>query len=157
MITRSRTQYILPAILLSVLGVLIFGDPGNAQDAQSETGRVRGSVTTTLQHRLSYGLAGAKLKLKREAEIAETSADDDGEFEFTNLSPGKYTLEASLEGFESTSKIITVRAGKTSFESVKLEFANRTSVTSTSTAHYSVFTATRSSSAAAQGDRVVRA
>ena len=136
MITRSRTQYILPAILLSVLGVLIFGDPGKAQDAQSETGRVRGSVTTTILNRLSYGLAGAKLKLKREAQIAETAANDAGEFEFTNVSPGTYTLEASLEGFESSSKIITVRAGKTSYESVKLEFANRTaSVTLTSTAH----------------------
>ena len=132
---RPRTQYILPALLVSVLGVLIFGDVGNAEDTQSETGRVRGSVTTTLRHGLSYSLAGANLKLKREAQIAETSANDAGEYEFTKLSPGKYTLEASLEGFESSSKTITVRAGKTLFENVKLELANQTaSVTVTSTA-----------------------
>ena len=123
---RPRTQYILPAILVSVLGVLIFGDVGNAEDMQSETGRVHGSVTTTLRHGLSYSLAGANLKLKREAQIAETSANDAGEYEFTKLSPGKYTLEASLEGFESSSKTITVRAGKTLVENVKLELANQT-------------------------------
>ena len=108
---------------------------GNAEDTQSEIGRVRGSVTTTLRHGLSYSLAGANLKLKREAQIAETSANDAGEYEFTKLSPGKYTLEASLEGFESISKTITVRAGKTLVENVKLELANQTaSVTVTSTA-----------------------
>ena len=132
---RSRTQYILPAILGTVLGALIFGDVGNAKDTQSETGRVRGSVTTTLRHGLSYSLAGANLKLKQEAQIAETFANDAGEYEFTNLSPGKYTLEASLEGFESSSEIITVRAGKTLVENVKLELANQTaSVTVTSIA-----------------------
>jgi hypothetical protein len=40
-ITRPRSLYILPAILGLVLTVLIFGDVGNAQDAQSETGTVR--------------------------------------------------------------------------------------------------------------------
>ena len=38
MMTRPRTHYILPAVLLSVLAILIFSDVGNAQDAQSETG-----------------------------------------------------------------------------------------------------------------------
>jgi hypothetical protein len=114
---------------------LIFGDVGNAEDTQSETGRVTGSVTTTLRYGLSYSLAGTNLKLKREAQIAETSANDAGEYEFTKLSPGKYTLETSLEGFESSSKTITVRAGKTLVENVKLELANQTaSVTLTSTA-----------------------
>jgi hypothetical protein len=73
--------------------------------------------------------------LKREAEITETSANDAGDYEFTKLSPGKYTLEASLEGFESTSETITVRAGKTLVENVKLELANQTaSVPVTATA-----------------------
>ena len=131
---RPRTQYILPAILVLVLGVLLFSDVGNAEDTQSETGRVRGSVTTTLRHGLSYGLAGANLKLKREDQIAETSANDSGSFEFTKLAPGKYTLEVSLEGFESSSKTITVRGGKTLYENVSLELANQTaSVTVTST------------------------
>jgi Carboxypeptidase regulatory-like domain len=132
---RRRTQYIVSAILAPVLGVLIFGNVGNAEDTHSETGRVRGSVTTTLRHGLSYGLAGANLKLKREAEITETSANDAGDYEFTNLSPGKYMLEASLEGFESSSETIIVRAGKTLVENVKLELANQTaSVPVTSTA-----------------------
>ena len=130
---RARTQYILLATL--VLGVLILCDVGNAEEKQSETGRVRGSVTTTLRHGLSYSLAGANLKLKRDAQIAEISANDAGEYEFTKVSPGKYTLEASLEGFESSSQTITVRAGKTLVENVKLELANQTaSVTVTSTA-----------------------
>jgi hypothetical protein len=43
MMTRPRTHYILPAVLLSVLATLIFTDVGNAQDVQNETGTVRGA------------------------------------------------------------------------------------------------------------------
>jgi len=93
---------------------------------------------------VSSGLAGANLKLKREAQIAETSANDAGEFEFTKLSPGKYTLAASLEGFESSSETITVRAGKTLFKSVNLELANQASVTVPSTARRLATTETAS-------------
>ena len=46
MMTRPRTHYILPAVLLSVLAILILSDVGNAVDTLPATGshEVRGSI-----------------------------------------------------------------------------------------------------------------
>ena len=126
MMTRPRTQYILPAMLVSVLAVLIFSDVGNAQDAQSETGTVRGAVATTAPDGQSYNIPAASLKLKRGTQVAETTANDAGEYEFTKLLPGEYTLEATAEGFKASSKTITIRAGETLVENVSLEVADVT-------------------------------
>src|SRR5678815_2304943 len=136
MITRRRTHYILAAILVSALATLISSNVGNAQNAQSQTGTLRGAVTTTGPDGQSYNIPAASLKLKRgELQVAETSANEAGEYEFTKLSPGEYTLEAAVEGFKPSSKTITVHAGETLVENVKLEVADVTaSVTVAATA-----------------------
>src|SRR6185436_1708532 len=135
MTTSPRTQNILPAVVLSLLAIVIFSSVANAQDAQSATGTVRGAVATAGPDGVSYNLPGANIKLKQGTQIAETSANDAGEYEFGKLLPGEYTLEATVEGFKSSSKTITVRAGETLVENVKLEVADITaSVTVASTA-----------------------
>src|SRR4026207_343521 len=121
---RPRMQYTLPAILVSVLVVLIFGNVGNAQDAKSETGSVRGAVVTIAPDGQSYNIPAATLKLKRGTQVAETSANDAGEYEFAKLAPGEYTLEATADGFKTSCKNIAVSAGETSFENIKLEVAD---------------------------------
>ena len=142
MMTRPRTQYILPAILLSVLAMLILSRVGNAQDAQSETGNLRGAVATAGPDGLSYNIPGASLKLKRGMQVAETSANDAGEYEFTKLLPGEYTLEATAEGFKSSSKTIEIRAGAILVEMISLEVAEVTAtVTVSSDAAQAVQTA----------------
>jgi len=136
MITRRRTHYILAAILVSALATLISSNVGNAQNAQSQTGTLRGAVTTTGPDGQSYNIPAASLKLKRgELQVAETSANEAGEYEFTRLSPGEYTLEAAVEGFKPSSKTITVHAGETLVENVRLDVADVTaSVTVAATA-----------------------
>ena len=124
--THPRWQYILPAILVSVLAVLMFGDVGNAQDAQSETGTLRGAVVTTAPDGQSYNIPAATLKLKRGTQVAETSGNEAGEYEFSKLLPGEYTLEATAEGFKASSKAISIRAGQTLVEKVTLEVADVT-------------------------------
>jgi len=121
---RPRSQYILPAILVSVLAVLIFGDVGNAQNAQGEIGTIRGAVATKAPDGQSYNIPGANLKLKRGTQVAETSANEAGEYEFTKLLPGEYALEATAEGFKASSKNISIRAGETLVENVTLEIAD---------------------------------
>ena len=96
--------------------MLIFSRVGNAQDAQSETGNLRGAVATAAPDGQSYNIPGASLKLKRGTQVAETSANDAGEYEFTKLLPGEYTLEATAEGFKTSSKTIAIRAGETLVE-----------------------------------------
>ena len=123
MMTRPRTQYILPAILLSVLAMLILSRVGNAQHAQNETGTLRGAVATAGPDGVSYNIPGASLKLKRGMQVAEISANDAGEYEFTKLLPGEYTLEATAEGFKTSSKTIEIRAGAILVEMISLEVA----------------------------------
>jgi len=136
MITRRRTQYILAAILLSTLPILISSGVGNAQNPQGQTGTLRGAVMTIGPDGQSYNIPAASMKLKRgELQVAETSANDAGEYEFTKLSPGEYTLEAAVEGFKTSGKTIMVHAGETLVENVKLEVADVTaSVTVAATA-----------------------
>ena len=126
MMTRPRTIYILPAVLLSVLAILILSDVGNAQGVQSETGTVRGAVAMKVPDGESYNIPGASLKLKRGMQVAETAANDAGEYEFTKLLPGEYTLEATTEGFKASSKTITIAAAETLLENISLEVADVT-------------------------------
>jgi TonB-dependent Receptor Plug Domain/Carboxypeptidase regulatory-like domain/TonB dependent receptor len=124
MMTRPRTHHVLPAVLLSVLAILVFSDIGNAQDVQSETGAVRGAVATTGPDGQSYNIPAASLKLKRGLQVAETAANDAGEYEFTKLLPGEYTLEATAAGFKASSKTITIPAAETLLENISLEVAD---------------------------------
>ena len=135
MIRCRRTQYILPAILVSTLAILISG-VGNAQNALNLTGTLRGAVTTIGPDGQSYNIPAASLKLKRgELQVAETSANEAGEYEFTKLLPGEYMLEVAVEGFKTSGKTITVHAGEALVENVKLEVADVTaSVTVAATA-----------------------
>jgi Carboxypeptidase regulatory-like domain/TonB-dependent Receptor Plug Domain len=124
MMTCPRTHYILRAVLLSVFAILIFSDIGNAQDVQSETGTVRGAVATKGADGQSYNIPAASLKLKRGMQVAETAANDAGEYEFTKLLPGEYTLEATAAGFKPSSKTITIAAAETLLENISLEVAD---------------------------------
>ena len=126
MMTHPRTQRILPAILVSLLAMLIFNGVGNAQDAQGDTGNLRGAVATAGPDGQLYNIPGASLKLKRGAQVTETSANDAGEYGFTKWLPGEYTLEATAEGFKASSKTITIHAGEILVENVRLEVADVT-------------------------------
>ena len=101
----SRTRYILPAVLLSVLAILIFSDVGNAQDVQSATGTVRGAVATKAPDGQPYDLPAASLKLKLGTQVAETTANDAGEYEFTKLLPRfseNYRFRLGAKAFDLT-------------------------------------------------------
>jgi Carboxypeptidase regulatory-like domain/TonB dependent receptor/TonB-dependent Receptor Plug Domain len=145
MITSPRTQYILPATLVSVLAILIFSGVGTAQQAQSETGSVQGTVVASGPDGQSYNIPGASVKLKRGVQVAETSANEAGEYEFTKLLAGEYTLEVTSEGFNANGKTITIRAGETLVENVRLEVADVTASVTVATAAEGVETAATAS------------
>jgi Carboxypeptidase regulatory-like domain/TonB-dependent Receptor Plug Domain len=138
--TSPRTKYLYPAMLVSVLAILIFSSLANAQNAQSETGTVRGAVATSAPEGQSYNIPGASLKLKSGTQVAETSANDAGEYEFGKLLPGEYTLEANVEGFKPSSKTISLRAGETLVENVTLEVADVTASVTVASADENVQT-----------------
>src|SRR4030095_6410189 len=134
MMTSPRTQFILPAILVSVLAILIFTAVGTAQNSHDETGSVRGAVVTVGPDGQSYNIPGATVRLKRNVQFAETIANDAGEYEFTNLSPGDYVLEASSEGFQASSKPINIHSGEIVSENISMQVADITASVTVATA-----------------------
>lgn len=134
--TSPRIKYLYPAMLVAVLAILILSSLANAQDMQpvafrgksleSETGTVRGAVATKAPDGQSYSIPAASLKLTRGTQVTETVANDAGEYEFTKLLPGEYTLEATAGGFNASSKTISMRAGESLVENVTLEVADVT-------------------------------
>jgi hypothetical protein len=138
--TSPRTKYLYPAMLVSVLAILIFNSLANAQDVQSETGTVRGAVAMKAPDGQSYNIPAASLKLKRGLQVAETAANDAGEYEFTKLLPGDYTLEATAAGFKASSKTITIAEAETLLENISLEVADVTASVTVASASQDVQT-----------------
>jgi hypothetical protein len=52
--------------------------------------------------------------------------DDAGEYLFKDLLPSAYTLEVSVLGFKTATKVITIRAGEPSVENISLVVADVT-------------------------------
>ncbi|HJX92137.1 MAG TPA: TonB-dependent receptor [Pyrinomonadaceae bacterium] len=134
------TKYLYPAMLVSVLAILIFSSLANAQNPQSETGTVRGVVATSAPDGQSYNIPGANLKLKSGTQVAETSANEAGEYEFTKLLPGQYTIEATTEGFKTSSNTIVIHAAETLVQNISLEVADITASVSVTSADESLQT-----------------
>jgi outer membrane receptor for ferrienterochelin and colicin len=104
----------------------MFSQVGSAEEGEGETGTLRGAVVTAAPDGQSYNIPAASLTLTRGTQVAETSANEAGEYEFAKLAPGDYTLTATAGGFKTSSKTISVRAGVTLVENVSLEVADVT-------------------------------
>ena len=122
----STQNHTLVAALLSLLSIVMLSGTTSAQPAPVVTGTLRGAVATVAPDGQSYSVPGASLKLKAPTQTLDAVSDDEGNYQFTNLSPGDYTLEATVQGFKTASKAITIRAGETSVENIKLEVADVT-------------------------------
>lgn len=89
----------------------------------SPSGTLRGAIIMKGTDAQSYNIAGANLQLKRMAQLTEASSNYQGEYEFTDLSVGEYTLQVSAQGFKTVNKVVAVRAGETLIENITLEIA----------------------------------
>jgi len=89
------------------------------------TGTLRGAIITKGADGHSYNIPRASLKLKATAQLIEASSNDQGEFEFANLTAGEYTLEVSGQGFKNIIKVVVVRTGETLIENITLEVADK--------------------------------
>ncbi len=93
------------------------------EEARPRTGTLRSVITTKGLDAQSYAIPDANLKLNGAVQLIGASSNDQGEYEFTNVPVGTYTLVASAQGFETTVKIVTVGAGATLIENISLEVA----------------------------------
>jgi Carboxypeptidase regulatory-like domain len=93
------------------------------EEAQPLTGTLRVAIIAKGPDAQFYNIPCANLKLKGTAQLIEASSNDQGEYEFANLSVGEYTLEASAQGFKTVSKVVVVHPGETLIENITLEVA----------------------------------
>ena len=92
----------------------------SVDEARTLTGTLKGAIFAISSEAQPYKVAGAKLKLKG-LLLIEASSNDQGEYEFTDLLKGDYTLEVSAPGFKTLSKLVTVQAGEVLIENITLE------------------------------------
>src|SRR6187401_2699563 len=98
----SVPTFSLAAALVAVPAV-VFAQPATSV----VTGLVRDSSGATLP--------GVTLRITNEATGQVTSAvtDERGQYQTAPLAPGLHRLEASLDGFQASTRRVTVAAGQT--------------------------------------------
>jgi outer membrane receptor for ferrienterochelin and colicin len=107
----------------------------SASVAAAANGTLRGTVSALGANSETYNIAGAVLKLS--GSVPGTTAlnavsTDVGEYKFSDLNPGLYTLGITAQGFAPQTRKIMIRAGETTVEDIRLEIAEvKTSVTVT--------------------------
>ena len=91
-----------------LIAILICATHGLAQQAgpgpKGATASIAGKVTATAGEKTTNNLAGITVKLTATAPGSAPKTivtDFKGSYEFTNLAPGSYILEAVVEGFQS--------------------------------------------------------
>jgi hypothetical protein len=102
-----------------LLAVSICAIPGFAQrpgaDSQLSTATIAGRVTVTAGEGSTNNLAGISVKLTGPAPASaskSTVTDAEGRYEFSQLVPGRYTTETSLEGFKPWTATVTLTSGQ---------------------------------------------
>ena len=82
---------------------------------------VTGEISGSISDPSGAAVANAKVTLKNDAtgDAQAGSSTNVGEFHFSLLRPGTYTLTALAQGFESTSQRVTVNLGQVT--SIKLQ------------------------------------
>jgi len=100
-------------------GFQIAKDPGPEADKAS----IEGLITLDGQQGQAEAVPGVLVTLKGPSSGVESQSDTtdaQGHYRFTQLSPGTYTLETRLDGFQSFVESIVVSKGETRVENVRL-------------------------------------
>ena len=121
-----RFREIHAAVALTILAVscLTGAVPLRAQAqpavVTTDVGAVHGVVTT----QATIPLGGVMISLfDGTADVSHVLSEGDGAFKFENLKPGRYTVTATLEGFESITTAAVVTAGQTTQTPLDLRLA----------------------------------
>lgn len=104
-------------IVLTLAGAAI-------QSVAAQTGTLQGTVGVSSDNRQSERLPGANLTLATIGSVQKTLSavtNDQGEYKFTSLVAGQYTLRVDLNGFKALTQNVTIRAGVTTQENINLE------------------------------------
>ena len=116
--TGISQRFVLTLVLITA--VLFIGMVGSAS---AQTNVLHGTVSVSSADGPSDRLPGAAVNLTTESgkTSRSTVTNDQGEYEFTNLSVGTYKLQVSSSGFKQWSSSVVMRAGEATQENVQLE------------------------------------
>lgn len=87
--------------------------------AQTGTGTIKGKITTS-DKKAAEGVTVVLEPINR-----TVTADNGGNFSFSNLPEGKYALLVSLVSFQDVSRIVQLEAGQTSTIDIELSLSDR--------------------------------
>ena len=97
----------ITSLIACLAGILCF--LSCAKDVQDMTGTLHGFVSDYAQPNMP--LAGVSVTVNGKG-LSKTTGSD-GRYEFPDLDPGTYTLSASADGYQTTTKQVTIYAGQT--------------------------------------------
>lgn len=120
-----------------VLAAIASGHPTLAQQkranstlptaATSPTAAVSGTLTVAGADGTPEGVADAAVKLigpPPNREVRSTATDSDGHYEFAQLGPGNYTLEANKDGFKPFTAGVTLQNGQAAIKDAVLQISS---------------------------------
>src|SRR3972149_8551770 len=91
----------------------------NRVDAQTSTGSISGTVTDESGSPISGVTVSVKSKKPKFKDSGATGSS--GQFEFSDLSAGKYVLTVKKDGYSSATKGIKLKAGQNKVVSIQLK------------------------------------
>jgi hypothetical protein len=126
-----RRVYIAAGFAISIALLLLAGStvarPPQGTNSNISKASVTGKITVVSGDGVSSALPGAILKLSGPpagSPPQSTVTDADGHYEFTQLVPGSYKLDASAEGFKPWSATISLGAGQALVKDVVLQISS---------------------------------
>ena len=111
------------ALVLAACPGLAEGPPSSAEPARAS---IEGVVRVSGQQEQSDPIPGVRVTLTATSSGSQSlsaTTDDAGHYQFTELAPGVYTLEAGMEGFQTVNKSTELTPGQAKVENIGLELA----------------------------------
>src|SRR6266478_6313090 len=117
---RSRTALCWAARFALVITLSLAG----AQAVLAQTSMLQGTVSVSSTDGVGERLPGASLKLTPASSGQPSRSavtNEQGEYEFTDLAAGLYSLQVDLTGFKQQTKTVTLQKGTTAVANISLE------------------------------------
>jgi outer membrane receptor protein involved in Fe transport len=99
------------------------------QAVLAQTGMLQGTVSVSSTNGAGERLPGASLKLTPASSgqpLRSAVTNEQGEYKFTDLAAGIYTLQIDLTGFKQQTKTVMLQKGSTAVENINLELEGLT-------------------------------
>jgi len=116
---KTRRSDVLYELVFLILFLFLFAMNVSAQQKTEALGQIQGTVFVKDSQGQSY-VANAKVNLQGLAVTMATETDESGKFEFRDVQPGTYSIEAEMSGLPGT-QVVTVEPDKVTQISIELK------------------------------------